>query len=137
MQISGRIINARHSSLNVLDMRINLIKISLRNIGNFCAFGAPTIAVIPVRVHKIGKKRWKHTFVIIVFSYLLAPRFVFALPLWWLDTRPPSFCTVLGSPNPFSGSFEVTFNIFELFGQTCLLSLSAGGFTGFFYTVNK
>ena len=44
--------------------------------------------------------------------------FVFALPLWWLDTRPPSFCTVLGSPNPFSGSFEVTFNIFELFGRT-------------------
>lgn len=56
MQISGRIINARRSSLNVLDMRINLIKISLRNIGNFCAFGAPTIAVIPVWVHKIGKK---------------------------------------------------------------------------------
>ena len=42
------------------------------------------------------------------------------------------FVQFIGS-NLFLGSFEVTFNMFELFGRTCLLSLPAGSFIGFLY----
>lgn len=92
---------------------------------------------LPVCIYKMDKKQWKQTFSV-TFFVPSSSSILFCIVAIVVDTRPlPFLVQWIRLENLFSGSCEITFNIFEIFGRTFLLSLPAGGFIGFLYTVNK